>query len=189
MATDASATAVRDYLKAVKDPGSLRNDDLVGQLRGKLESSDDSLERLRLRQQLLDAQSPSIERYEEGFITHAKGWAEGQGIGVKAFSDEGVTAAVLRKAGFAVPGGRGRASSTRTAAPRARRSRVTVEEVRSAIPAGAFTIKQLQEASGASPAVVRKVVSEEEQAGRLQSAGTDPDHRGPGRAPILYRRS
>ncbi|MDQ3528930.1 MAG: hypothetical protein M3425_03110, partial [Actinomycetota bacterium] len=64
----------------------------------------------------------------------------------------------------------------------------TVDEVRAAIPKGAFTVKALQGASGASPAVVRKVVQEEVGAGRLKEQGTDPDHQGPGRAPTLYKR-
>lgn len=184
-------TAVRDYLRALADPDSLRDDDAIEDLTNRLEKSDDALERLRIRQQLLDLQSPSIERYEEGFVTYAKAWADEQGIGAKAFTDEGVSNEVLRRAGFDV-GPRGRRSRSRTAAPATRgpRSRVSSEEVRAAIPkSGTFTIKSLQDASGASPAIVRKVVSEEESAGRVRNDGTDPDHRGPGRAPVLYRRT
>lgn len=185
MSPAAAETAVRDYLRVLKDPSSLRDDDKIEALQKQLDDSTDALERLRIRQQLLDLEEPSSDRYEEGFLTHAKAWADEQGISVKAFTDEGVPTEVLRKAGFAVGGRRGRGG--RTATPRAKRSRVTTEEVRTMIPRGAFTIKTLQDASGASPAVVRKVVAEEEAAGRLRSEGTDPDHRGPGRAPILYR--
>jgi hypothetical protein len=189
MPNAAAETAVRDYLRALKDPASLRDEDTINDLNKRLEQSDDALERLRLRQQLLDAEAPSVERLEEGFVTHAKAWADGTAISVNAFQAEGVTPDVLRRAGFPVTGarrGRGRAPAV---PQRARRSRVTVEEVRAAIPDGAFTIKTLQEVSGASPAVVRKVVAEEEAAGHLHSEGTDPDHRGPGRAPVLYRKS
>jgi hypothetical protein len=191
MPAPAAEAAVRDYLRALHDPNSLRDDTRIKELTEQLSSSNDGVERLRLRQELLDAEAPSIERYEGGFVTHAKAWAEESGISVKAFSDEGVAGDVLRRAGFNVSGGRGRRGARgQTAAPaRARRSRVTAEDVRAAIPKGAFTIKQLQDASGASPAVVRKVVAEEEQAGRLANEGTDPDHRGPGRAPLLYRRA
>jgi hypothetical protein len=191
MPAAAAETAVRDYLRALADPDSLRDDDQINELTNQLDKSDDPLERLRLRQQLLDLQSPSIERYEEGFVTHAKAWADEQGITAKVFTDEGVANDTLRRAGFdvAARGRRGRAR-TSAPAPRARRSRVTSEEVRAAIPAsGTFTIKSLQDSSGASPAIVRKVVSEEESAGRLRNEGTDPDHRGPGRAPVLYRRT
>ncbi len=193
MADTSAETAVRDYLKALSDPSSLRDDSNVERLRKQLASSDDGVERIRLRQQLLDAETPSVERYEEDFVTHARSWADELGIGVKAFQDEGVQPAVLRRAGFDVSGGGrgrggGRGSTGGGASGGRKRTRVTVAEVRAAIPNGTFTIKTLQERSGASPAVVRKVVSEEEAAGTVTSAGTDPDHRGPGRAPTLYRK-
>lgn len=181
--------AVSVYLQALKDPNSLRDDDSITSLEQQLESSPDSLERLRLRQQLLDAQTPSVERYEEGFVTHAKAWADDHEITAKAFAEEGVSAAVLRRAGFDVPGAggaRGRRGASGAGTGR-KRTRVTVSEVRDAIPKGTFTIKTLQDLSGASPAVVRKVVSEEMSAGRLKDEGTDQSHRGPGRAPVLYR--
>lgn len=182
--------AVSDYLRALKDPDSLRDDDTISKLEQQLESSPDSLERLRLRQQLLDAQAPSIDRYEEGFVTHAKAWADDHSITSKAFAEEGVSAAVLRRAGFDVAGGgTGRGRRAAGAGTGRKRTRVTVEEVRQAIPKGTFTIKMLQDESGASPAVVRKVVAEEMSSNRLTAEGTDPDHRGPGRAPVLYRKS
>lgn len=187
MPSAAAETAVRDYLRALTDPSSLRDDVKINELQKQLDDSEDALERLRIRQQLLDLEDPSSDRYEAGFLTHAKAWADEQEISVKAFTDEGVPADVLRKAGFQVGGRRGR--GPRAAVTRAKRSRVTTEEVRTAIPEGAFTIKTLQDVSGASPAVVRKVVAEEEAAGNLRSEGTDPDHRGPGRAPTLYRRT
>lgn len=187
MTSATAESAVRDYLLAITDPAALRDDETIDDLQKRLDDSDDPVERLRVRQQLLELETPPLDRYEEGFVTHAKAWAEEHGIGLKAFTDEGVSKDVLRKAGFQVAGRRGRAprGGTRTT----RRSRVTTEEVRTAIPDGSFTIKTLQDASGASPAVVRKVVAEEEAAGRLRSEGTDPDHRGPGRAPVLYRRT
>jgi hypothetical protein len=182
MARANSETAVRTYLTALRDPSSLRDEEMVATLQSQLENASDELERLRLRQQLLDLESPSIQRYEDDFITHAKAWAEEAGISPKAFEAEGVPAGVLRKAGLASTGRgrRGRRSGTRT--------RVTVDQVRAAIPRGTFTIKTLQEASGASPAVVRKVVQEELAGGRLKDQGPDPDHRGPGRSPTLYKK-
>ncbi|HVM19810.1 MAG TPA: hypothetical protein VM307_07605, partial [Egibacteraceae bacterium] len=88
-----------------------------------------------------------------------------------------------RRAGLAPTGG-GRRAGRRPGV----RSRVTVDQVRAVIPRGAFTMKMLQERSGASPAVVRKVITEELAAGTLKEQGPDPDHRGPGRAPILYKK-
>ncbi len=190
MPAPAAETAVRDYLRALQDPGSLRDDDQIKHLTEQLSKSEDGVERLRLRQQLMDAETPSIERYQEGFVTHAKAWADQHGISPRAFADEGVTSDVLRRAGFNVGDGRRRGRGQRSGGTvtRTRRSRVTADDVRNAIPTGSFTIKTLQDASGASPAVVRKVVAEEASAGRLSSEGTDPDHRGPGRAPTVYRK-
>jgi len=177
-------SAVRDYLVALKDPTSLRDDAHIADLQRRLEASDDRLERLLLRQQIDDAQQPSIERYEGEFVTHAKAWADDQGIGASAFAAEGVPERVLRKAGFRM--GRDRATRRRSAT---RRTRVSAEAVRAGFPRGTFTIKDLQERTGGSLATIRSVVKEAEQNGLIRAQGTDPDHRGPGRAPTLYKRS
>ena len=187
MATSAAESAVRDYLVALRDPSSLRDEQKIKELHERLDAAEDELERLQLRQQIMDAETPQLSRYEEAFITHAKAWADEKGISAKAFAAEGVPLQVLRRAGFSV--GRGRGPSRRGGRAGTRtRTRVTSEEVRKAIPKGTFTIKQLQERSGASPAVVRKVVEEEIAAGRVTREGTDPDHTGPGRAPVLFKR-
>jgi hypothetical protein len=177
---------VRSYLTALKDPSALRDDAAIAKIEDEIASTDDQIQRLRLRQQLLEARTPSLDRFEEDFVTHAKAWADEQGVTAQAFASEGVSASVLRRAGFRVAGGRGRAGGK----PRngSTRSRVTAEEVRAAIRKGTFTIKVLQERSGASSAVVRRVVTEEVEAGRVSEKGTDPDHTGPGRAPTLYKR-
>ena len=93
-------TAVRNYLLSIRNPGALRDESAIARLQSKLEESNDELERLQLRQQLLDSESPSLERYEDGFVEHAKQWADGAGISADAFLAEGVPAAVLRRAGF-----------------------------------------------------------------------------------------
>lgn len=178
--------AVRSYLVALKDPGALRDGDAIADLERRIDGSDDQLERVVLRQQLIEAKAPTIDRFEEDFVTHAKAWADEQGVSASAFAEEGVPAGVLRRAGFRVGGGRRSAKGARSGG--GQRSRVTADEVRGAIPKGSFTIKTLQERSGASPAVVRKVVQEELAAGSLNELGTDPDHSGPGRAPTLYKR-
>ncbi len=185
-------TAVRNYLLSVRDPGALRDDDAIAELNTKLEQADDELERLQLRQQLLDSENPSLDRYEDAFVEHAKAWAERTGITADAFVAEGVPAAVLRRAGFrGVTGGSRRRSPSSRASSGTRssssRGRVSADEVREAIPSGTFTVKDLQERSGASAAVVRRVIQEEVDAGNVTDEGSDPDHSGPGRAPKLYR--
>jgi hypothetical protein len=185
--TKGQEAAVRNYLLSLKDPSALTDRDQIADLQTKLEQTQDELERLQIRQQLLDIENPPLHKYEEEFITHAKAWADDKGISEDAFLAEGVDPQVLRKAGFRVGRGtRGRGASARSRG--GRRQRVSAEDVRAAIPKGSFTISRLQDASGASPAVVRRVVQEEVDAGRVQEEGKDPDHRGPGRAPTLYRR-
>jgi hypothetical protein len=184
-----SEDVVRTYLTALKDPSALRDDDAITSLEQRIEQTGDQIERLKLRQQLLEARSPSLDRFEEEFVTHAKAWADEQGVTAEAFASEGVPAAVLRRAGFSVAGGsRSRGSGGRARSTGTTRTRVTADQVREAIPKGTFTIKGLQERSGASPAVVRKVVAEEVEAGRVSEQGPDPDHQGPGRAATLYKR-
>jgi hypothetical protein len=181
-------TAVRNYLLSVRDPGALRDDSAIAELKSKLEQSSDDLERLQLRQQLLDIENPPLERYEDAFVEHAKAWAEKTGVSGEAFAAEGVSSGVLRRAGFrGVSGGR-RRTARATSAQSTTRSRVSADEVRAAIPTGTFTVKDLQERSGASAAVVRRVIQEEVDAERLSAEGSDPGHSGPGRAPTIYRR-
>lgn len=170
----------------MRDPESLRDDEAIAEKEQQLESSDDPIERLKLQEELRKLAKPSLEAVEDEFVVHAKSWADEAGISAKAFAAEGVPAAVLRRAGFSVSGaGRSRRSSGR----RSSGKRVTTEEVIAAIPSGSFTVKRLQEISGASAAVVRKAIGIEQEAGRLTELGTDPDHSGPGRAPTLYKKA
>lgn len=183
--------AVRNYLLSIRNPDALRDEDAIAALNAKLEESNDELERLQLRQQLLDRQTPSMEGYEDAFVEHARAWADRTGISSEAFLAEGVPPAVLRRAGFrgVTGGGRRRSGSRSGSSPRtSTRTRVSAEEVRAAIPTGTFTVKDLQERSGASAAVVRRIIAEEVEAGTVTDQGADPDHSGPGRAPTVYKR-
>lgn len=184
--TAAPESAVRNYLVALKEPAALRDDNLVAELRQRLEATDDQLERVQLRQQVRDAENPSIDRFEDEFVAHAKDWAEEHGVGASAFAEEGVPDAVLRRAGL-LRGRGGRGRSTRKGGA-TRSPRVSASDVKAAIPRGTFTIKLLQERTGGSVATVRNVVKEAEQEGLIKAQGSDPDHVGPGRAPTLYKR-
>jgi hypothetical protein len=191
----AAEQVVRTYLAALRDPDSLRDDDAIATVEQQLADTDDPIERLRLHEQLAGLTSPSLDSVEEDFIAHAKAWADESGITDKAFTAEGVDAEVLRKAGFDVAGGRrrgGRPSGSAKKQQRRRQSsgtRVTTEQVIAAMPKKAFTVKQLQEASGASLAVVRKAIAQQVDAGKLTDAGKDMGYSGPGRAPTLYKRA
>lgn len=189
MASTAAENAVRNYLTVLKDPESLRDDERVAEIENQLATTADAIERVMLQQQLRDAQRPTTEHYDEAFVTHAKAWADAHGISVAAFLAEGVPPAVLRRAGFSVSGASaGRRGDRRTRKSATGHARVSAEQVRAALPAGAFTAKDVQDATGASPAVVRRVIQEEVERGNVVDAGTDPDHQGPGRSPKIYKR-
>lgn len=190
MASAAAEKAVRTYLSAIADQATLLDAEKISALERQLSEADDLVQRVVLQQELLEARDPSVakQKAEEAFITHAKAWADSKGVSGHAFTQEGVSPETLRKAGFDIPAprGRGRRRTSRSDAPR--RGRVTVDEIRAAIPKGAFTVKSLEDASGASTASVRKVIAEQMQSGNVLTEGADPDHTGPGRAPLLYRR-
>ena len=187
--TKAQQGAVRNYLISLRDPSALRDDDAIADLRSELDQTDDDVERLKLRQQLLELQNPPLDRYERAFVEHAKAWADDTGVTAAAFVAEGVPTAVLRRAGFrGVTNGGARRTRRTTARASTERRRVSADEVRAAIPTGAFTVKDVQEASGASAAVVRRVIGEEVDGGNVTDQGPDPGHTGPGRAPTVYQR-
>jgi hypothetical protein len=179
--------AIRNYLTVLNDPAALHTSD-VGELQAEISGTGDPIERLRLRGKIERLKNPDSSKYEDAFVKHAKAWATENGVTAGAFRAEGVPPAVLRKAGFAVRGD-GRRKRTRGRRSTAtRRTRVNVQQVRKAIPRGKFTVKDVQEASGASAAVVRRIIQEEIQAGNVTDAGPASDHEGPGRAPTIYQR-
>lgn len=186
--TKAQQEAVRNYLTSLRDPLVLRDDDAIAELRTRIDQTDDDVARLKLRQQLLDLQHPPREQYEAAFVEHAKAWADDTGVTANAFIAEGVPAEVLRRAGFrGVTNGGTRRTRRTTARDTTPRRRVSAAEVRAAIPTGTFTVKDVQQVSGASAAVVRRVISGEVDAGNVTDQGPDPDHSGPGRAPTIYQ--
>ena len=188
--TKAQQEAVRNYLISLRDPSALRDENAIADLHSRIDHTDDDVERLKLRQQLLELQNPPLDLYEAAFVDHAKAWAETTGVTADAFVAEGVPAGVLRRAGFrGVTNGRTRRTRRSTARTTTGRRRVRADEVRAAIPTGTFTVKDVQEASGASAAVVRRVIGEEVDADSVTDQGPDPDHAGPGRAPTVYQRT
>ena len=185
MASKTQERPIRDYLTVLNNPAVLHTND-VRELEAQINGTDDPVERLRLRGKIEQVKKPDTSKYEGAFVKHATSWAKEHGVTRYAFRAEGVPPAVLRKAGFTVRGdGRKRTRGRRGTGTR--RSRVSAEQVRKAIPRGNFTIKDVQQASGASPAVVRRIVQEELQAGNVTDAGPAPDHQGPGRAPTIYQ--
>lgn len=175
-------TIIRRYMRALTDPTVLVDDDEITRITAELETADDPIDRLRLQQRLIDTSTPDMDGATRDFVSIAAPWAKEHGITTQAFRAEGVPADVLRQAGLTVP-----TSKSATRKGRGRPKRVSRDDIRKQVPAGPFTAAELIDRTGASPATVRAAIGELLDAGRIQSAGTDPDHPGPGRAPLRYQ--
>jgi hypothetical protein len=188
LVTKSQDDAVRTYLLSLQNPDVLVDDNKVKELEKRIEKESDPAKRLELREQRRKLGDPAEAKNQaqEAFVKHAKSWADDKGISPDSFREEGVPPAVLREAGLMPKRGRGsRRSGSAT------RSRVSSETVRDALKKkrGAFTINQVQEETGASVGMVRNVINEAEKAGEVTKDGTDPNHQGPGRAPIVYKKA
>jgi hypothetical protein len=189
VATRTQEQAVRRYLDSLRNPESLLDKSRVNEIERKLkDNSLDVTQRLKLRDELRTLQDPSSaqEAAKDSFVEHAKAWAKDAGVSADAFREEGVPASVLREAGLLPK--RGRSARRRTGAGSRRVSADTVRE-KIKNKRSTFTINSIVEETGASVGMVRTVVNEAEKAGEVRRQGTDPDHRGPGRAPTLYRKA
>jgi len=173
--------AVRSYLHWLEDPSSVRDHDAIAAAKEVSESAADPLERLKALSRLQELEAVDGAAFRSGFVELAATWAADNSVTPEAFVSYGVPADVLRDAGIVqapsgVRGGK-------------RRGRVSPDAVRAAVPDGSFTIADLERASGASTATVRKVIGEMTDAGSLRDLGPDQNHTGRGRAPLLFVRS
>ncbi len=185
--------AVRRYLAWVDDPSSAIDQDAVDRAEAAFASASDPIDRLHAAAAREKAKAADVAQLQTDFVTHARAYAETEGIPVEAFRTLGVSDDVLSEAGFAVPSSRGRrgpaagARSSSASTPRSPQIPVSqLKAVATQMPKQ-FTLAQLAErAGGGSPATVRKAVEELIAEGRAASLGPKPDHQGPGRAPTLY---
>lgn len=183
MATNTHEEAVRAYLQALTDPDALRDDESIAELQERLERSDDPLERVKLQGHIEQATQVRPDAFEDGFIAHAKEWADEHGVSATAFQAEGVPRTVLRRAGL--DGGR---SPSRRHQP-ARKAPVSRDDVRAVVRTHtSFTLPQIQSKTGASRETVRTVIKESLNAGEVEKVGPDDTQQGRGR-PTRYRRA
>jgi hypothetical protein len=126
----------------------------------------------------------------EGFVAHAKAWAEQTGVPVSGFRELKVPDDVLLSAGFDVPASR-RGRGTSSSAVRSRAKAVPVEEIKSYVlnQKGTFLLADVMNGIGGSQATVRKAIGELIDAGQVEKLGPAPDYSGRGRAPTQYNRS
>lgn len=181
--------AVRRYLAYLTDPSGMRDDERIDQLERKLSSATDPIEKIRLASDLYRAQNVDGAEFRDGFVTHAKAWAEDNGIVAEAFLQMGVPAEDLRAAGFTVGRAARSADGDRTSGRRA--PRVSVEEIRDRALriSGPFTTSELRDLVGGTPATVRKALDGLLAEGKVVDLGPDRNWSSRGRAPNLYRRA
>lgn len=184
--------AVRLYLMYLTDPDSLRDEARIKALTSEAEKAKDPIDKLRALAELERARAVDEGQFREGFVRHARAWADEQGIGPSAFRELGVADDVLAEAGFDVgvrrTRGRGPGRRAASGTPRQRAKAVPTEEIKRQVLSlqGPFTLSQVMERAGGSPATVRKAVEDLVESGKVEKLGPAPDHSGRGRAPTQY---
>lgn len=174
--------AVRSYLLWLEDPTSLRDAEAIAAATDQAASAEDPLDRLRALSRLQELENVDGDSFRQRFVAEAALWARENGVTAEAFVTYGVPNEVLRDAGI-IHDPQGSKESKRSGK---RRTRVSPDAVRAAIPSEPFTIAALEQASGASTATVRKVIIEMIEAGSLKDLGPDQTHSGRGRAPLVF---
>jgi hypothetical protein len=183
---------VRRYLEYVDDPSSARDDQRVAELEGKIAAASDPIEKIHLASDLHRAMQVDGDRLRREFVAVARRWADAQGIVPEAFRTLGVADDDLRAAGFEVtPRPTRRAEVGTVGAARQRAPRASVDDIRAAAHSfdGPFTIADLRDRAGGSPATVRKALDALVEEGTVVALGATPDWGGPGRPPHRFELS
>ncbi len=192
--TTSPEQAVRRYLAWVDDPSSAVDQDAIDAAEAAFAAATDPIAKLHAAAARERAAAADVSAIEHDFVVHAKAYADAEEIPAAAFEALGVTADVLKQAGFAVAAPRGRRSAgsspaavRSSGAPRAAQVSVSAIKAVAVQMPKQFTLGQLADkAGGGSPVTVRKAVDELIAEGRAAKLGPAPDHQGPGRAPTLY---
>lgn len=181
---------VRRYLEYVADPSSAIDHQRVAELEGKIAAASDPIEKIHLASDLHRARQGDGDRLRQSFVAVARRWADSEGIVPDAFRTLGVSDDDLRAAGFDVAGPARRRAEVGTvgAGARSRAPRVSTEEIRTAAMSfdGPFTIADLRDRAGGSPATVRKSLDDMVSEGLVRALGSTPDWGGPGRPPHRF---
>lgn len=183
--------AVRLYLMYLSDPDSLRDEARINALTADVEKAKDPIDKLRALAELERARAVDPSQFREGFVRNAKAWADEQGIGPGAFRELGVPEDALAEAGFDVGTRRGRGRGGRrgvVSGGRQRAKAVPAEDIKRQVLelSGPFTLSDVMERAGGSPATVRKAVEDLVESGKVEKLGPAADHSGRGRAPTQY---
>jgi hypothetical protein len=189
---DSPENIIRRYLLFVEDPKNLRDERKVQARTQAVLEARDPIDKLKALSELERVATVDEAPLREGFVAHAKAWADDEGIPVSAFRELAVDDDVLRAAGFDVPASPARRRRP-PPVPRPRRTRaksVPVEQIKAHVlrQRGTFVLTDVQAAVGGSPATVRKAVEDLVESGEVTRVGPVPEHQGRGRAPIQYAR-
>ncbi len=182
-------SAVRQYLLYLDDPAKLRDDAQIQKKTQAVLDAKDPIDKLKALGELERVAKIDEGPLREGFVKHAKAWAEDQLVPPSAFRELRVPDDVLREAGFEVPVSRrrGRASGE----TRQRAKAVPVDDIKAFVLSqkGTFILTDVMGGIGGSQATVRKAVDELIESGQVEKLGPMTDYSGRGRAPIQYSRS
>ena len=184
--------AIRLYLLYLDDPAKLRDKAEIQKRTQAVVDAKDPIDKLRALAELERVANVDETPLREGFINHAKAWADEQQIPPSAFTELRVPDEVLREAGFEMParGRRGRGAGP--SEPRRQRAKaVPAEEIKTYVlnQKGTFVLADVMSGAGGSPVTIRKVVDELVESGQVEKLGPMPDYHGRGRAPTQYSRS
>jgi hypothetical protein len=185
--------AVRLYLIYLEDPSKLRDETDIQRKTQAILEANDPIDKLKAIAELERVAKVDEGPLREGFVKHAKAWAEEQSIPPGAFRELKVPDDVLREAGFELPAARrrGRGGASASDEGRQRAKAVPVDEIKAYVldQSSTFLLSDVMSGIGGSPATVRKAVEELVEAGSVQKLGPVADYHGRGRAPMQYSRS
>ena len=179
--------AVRQYLSWLSNPDLLRDEARISDLRAKADGETDPIAKLKILTELERASAVDAEGVKLAFIQHAKSWADANDVSAGAFRMLGVDEVMLAAAGL-VAGRRRRIRRVDATGRRAANVSATVIKERVATLSEPFTLSDLMNDVGGSPATVRKAVDELIAEGSVERLGPMTHHAARGRAPIQYRR-
>jgi len=180
--------AVRSYLLYLDDPAALRDEAEIAKRHRAVVDATDPIDKLKAIAALERASTIDETALRDRFVTHAKAWAEAQGVPLSAFRQLKVPDDVLREAGFRLPAA---ARQSRASRGRRRARAVPVEDVKAHILAqkGSFVLADVMNTTGGSQATARKAIDELIAAGQVEKLGPVPNYKGRGRAPLQYKQT
>jgi hypothetical protein len=175
--------AVRAYLTYLEDPSKMVDAAEVKKLQKAVDTAKDPVDKLRAIAAVEKASAADPAMYRDGFIQHAKKWADTEGVPASVFKQLGVEDDVLAAAGLA-EGKRRRGRQSRKAkadaAPRTRRPSMRPEQLQEGILAldGSFSVKDVTERVGGSTVAVTAALERLKELGKITPAGERSGGRG-----------